>query len=291
MSGSSSSTWSLNNDFSAIHNPSSVWSYGYREVVTGKFLLFTHLDQDPRGTGMVAWFPENATWNTNWLGVYYNPNPTTTLLVYNSNMTYTAHGVGMHPDNGVGTPSVIRFTAPNNGNYSLSLTFTHVDDHASNSRTGLYIIYNNLETLWEEELFGIGAAKSYSSSNGGIYIKTNETIDFIVGQGLTGNVVNNINFVTTLITANINLLANDTTTNQLNSANQSSQSSQPSQSSQSNAKVTNFALGTVLGFIISAIIMYFLYRYYKKRKYKQSTYGSANKMNTIENSCHEVVSY
>ncbi|KAF0489041.1 pep-cterm domain protein [Gigaspora margarita] len=248
---SQSSKWSLSNDFSAIQNPSSVWSYGYREVVTGTFFLLTHLDKDPKGTGIVAWFPVNATWNTNWLGVYYNPNPTAALLVYNSNMTYTAHGVGMHPHSNVGTPSVVRFTAPKDGSYALSLTATHVDDHATNSRTGLYIIHNNLETLWEGEIFGIGASKSYNSPDGGSNIKTNETIDFIVGQGLTGNVNDNINFATTLVTIDINLLTNDATNKQQNSTNQSSQSQQ------SNDKVSIIALGTTLGFTILAIIIYF----------------------------------
>ncbi|CAG8658542.1 69_t:CDS:1, partial [Gigaspora margarita] len=205
-----------------------------------KIFLFTHLDKDPKGTGMVAWFPENATWDTNWLGVYYNPNPTTTLLVYNSNMTYTAYGVGMHPHSSVGTPSVVRFTAPKDGSYALSLTFTHVDDHARNTRTGLYIIHNNLNTLWEGEIFGIGASKSYNSLDCGIKIKTNETIDLIVGQGLTGSVHDNINFASTLVTIDINLL-------QQNSSNPSSQSSQ------SNDKIAIIALGASLVFAIIAL--------------------------------------
>ncbi|CAG8739392.1 hypothetical protein C2G38_2149324 [Gigaspora rosea] len=285
---SQSSTWSLSNDFSTTHNPSSVWSYGYRKVVTGTFVLFTHLDQDPKGTGIVAWFPDDATWNTNWLGVYYNPNPTTTLLVYGSNMTYTAHSVGMHPHGTVGSPSVARFTAPNDGFYTLSLKATHADDHANNSRTGIYIIHNNLEILWEGELFGIGASKSYNSPKDGINIKPNETIDFIVGQGLTGNIVDNINFVTTLITADVNLLTNNTTTKQPNSKNQSNQSSQPSQS---NDQVLIIALETALGIIIIAIILYFFYRYCKKRKHKKDAYGSTNKIEFLGNSGHEVVSY
>ncbi|KAF0387507.1 pep-cterm domain protein [Gigaspora margarita] len=173
-----------------------------------KIFLFTHLDKDPKGTGMVAWFPENATWDTNWLGVYYNPNPTTTLLVYNSNMTYTAYGVGMHPHSSVATPSVVRFTAPNDGSYALSLTFTHVDDHARNTRTGLYIIHDNLNTLWEGEIFG---------------------------QDLTGSVHDNINFASTLVTIDINLL-------------QQNSPSPSSQSNQSNDKIAIIALGTSLVF-------------------------------------------
>ncbi|CAG8574349.1 26226_t:CDS:2 [Gigaspora margarita] len=244
---SQSSKWSLSNDFSAIQNPSSVWSYGYREVVTGTFFLLTHLDKDPKGTGIVA-----------------------------CNMTYTAHGVGMHPNSKVGTPSVVRFTAPKDGSYALSLTATHVDDHATNSRTGLYIIHNNLETLWEGEIFGIGASKSYNSPDDESNIKTNETIDFIVGQGLTGNVNDNINYVTTLVTIDINLLTNDATTKQQNSTNQSNQSHQP------NDKVPIIALGTTLGFTILAIIIYFFYRYYKNRVYMNSAYGNTNITNTLE---------
>ncbi|CAG8542953.1 7096_t:CDS:2, partial [Dentiscutata heterogama] len=171
--------WSLSNEFSTIYNPSSVWSYGYSKSLLGHFSYLII---------QIKIRKQLPFWSTP------------------SNMTYNSHSVGMHPDDLVGTPSVVRFTAPKDGNYTLSLKFTHVDDHVNNSRrTGVYIMHNDRDSLWQEELVGLGASKSYNSPDGGINIKTNDTIDFIVGQSLIGNVFENINFVTTLVAADINL--------------------------------------------------------------------------------------
>ncbi|CAG8698651.1 14140_t:CDS:2, partial [Racocetra persica] len=148
---------------------------GYQ--VTGTFVLFTHLVPDPKGSGVVIWVPHENTP----LSLSYNPNPITTILdAGSSKITYPPHGVVMHPSYD-GKFSVARFTAPTNGNYILSVMFTHVDDHANFIHTGGYIVYNNSLTLWETDLFGIGDFKSYKST---ITVRENETIDFIIGNGL-----------------------------------------------------------------------------------------------------------
>ncbi|CAG8568728.1 10149_t:CDS:2, partial [Diversispora eburnea] len=61
-------------------------------------------------------------------------NETTTLIWYN-NKTFTHKGVCMYL-NIDAIFSVVRFTAPMNGNYSLDVTFTHVDDNATTRHTG-----------------------------------------------------------------------------------------------------------------------------------------------------------
>src|SRR5947207_12425326 len=149
-------TWSLNSGFSLINNPSSVWSYGSKPIahhVAGKFSLFTHLDSDPAGSGIVAWFGADTVWNSHWLGVYYNTKSTDNILKAPGDNTvmFPANSVGMHPADD-SRFSVARFTASTNGNYSIDVTFTHIFSCAHNS--GVYIVYNDLITLWEMELSG-----------------------------------------------------------------------------------------------------------------------------------------
>jgi hypothetical protein len=179
--------WSLSSDFSLIHNPSSVWSYGSKPAgyhVTGMFSLFTHLDPEPNNfREIVAWFGRDIVWYTYWLGVYYNTKPTNVILKEpNTNtIAFTSNGVAMHPGYD-GRFSVVRFTAPKDGNYVLDTTFTHI--HSCAQHSGVYIVYNNLMTLWEIDLAGPEDSRSFITTSSGITVRANEPIDFIVGVGL-----------------------------------------------------------------------------------------------------------
>jgi hypothetical protein len=156
--------WSLSSDFSLIHNPSSVWSYGSKPAghhVSGKFSLFTHLDPDPKGHGeIVGWFGIDNTWYNHWLGVYYNTTPT---AVNGDTVIFPGKSVAMHPADD-GRFSVVRFTAPKDGNYVISATFTHRDVSVCVNHSGAYIVYNNLMTLWEIDLAGSRDSKSFKNN-------------------------------------------------------------------------------------------------------------------------------
>jgi hypothetical protein len=224
--------WSLSSDFSIIHNPSSVWSYGSKPAgfhVTGMFSLFTHLDPEPNDySKIVAWFGSDTVWYTHWLGVYYNTQPTNSNL---HEMVFTANGVAMHPSDD-GRFSVARFTAPKDGNYVLNATFTHLQNCAGH--TGVYIIYNNSMTLREIDLVGLKDSKSFETTDSGITVRANEPIDFIVGVGLD----NIFNCDMTLARVDIYLLENQT-----------------------EFPIIAGSIGFVLGIIISAILFHIYYRY------------------------------
>jgi hypothetical protein len=233
-------TWSLSSDFSLINNPSSVWSYGSKppgHYVAGMFSLFTHLDSEPNSNGIVAWFGADTVWNSLWLGVYYNTRPTTNIL--NDAIMFPANGVAMHPGDD-GRFSVVRFTAPTDGNYALDVTFTHIHICSQYIQySAAYVIYNDFMTLWEIELAGPGDSKSFKSTDSGITVKSNEHIDFIVGVG-TDNVYN---CDMTLARVDIHLLENSI-----------------------KDPVIAGLIGFVLGLIISSILFYGCYRYYKNRR-------------------------
>ncbi|PKC12417.1 hypothetical protein RhiirA5_411856 [Rhizophagus irregularis] len=112
---------------------------------------------------------------------------------------FTANGVAMHPGND-GRFSVVRFTAPKDGNYVLDTTFTHI--HSCALHSGVYIVYNNL-TLWEIGLAGPGDSKSFKTTDS-ITVRANEPIDFIVGVGLDNSFACDM----TLARVDIHLLEN-----------------------------------------------------------------------------------
>ncbi|GES95455.1 PEP-CTERM sorting domain-containing protein [Rhizophagus clarus] len=187
-----------------------LWSYGSKPAgyhVTGMFSLFTNLA--PLVDGIVSWHDGP--------GVHYNTKPTTVIT---GSVIFPGNSVAMHPGEN-GSFSVVRFTAPKDGNYVLDATFAHIDTNALH--TGVYVIYNNLITLWEIDLAGPEDLKSFKTT---ISVKANEPIDFIVGVGLDNSYVCD----TTLAHVDIHLLEN-----------------------QSGFPIITVSIGFVLGIIISAI--------------------------------------
>ncbi|CAG8537515.1 7505_t:CDS:1 [Dentiscutata heterogama] len=231
------SAWSLSAEFSTI-NSYSVWSYGYKPPgyqVTGSFVLFTHLTLDPQDSGIIFWTPPEGG-----PSLSYNLNPITTILdVGSSKIKYPAHSINMHPSCD-GKFSVARFTAPVDGNYALSVIFTHIDDHANFTHTGGYIVYNNFLTLWETDIFGIGDLKSYETA---IAVRKNETIDFIIGNGLD----NVCYYDSTLTNVEIRLLSNNPTIEQ------------------------NLLPTILFGFILGLFCYYLSYVLYSRYKYWKNT--------------------
>ncbi|GBC00620.1 hypothetical protein RclHR1_03910007 [Rhizophagus clarus] len=233
--------WSLSSDFSHTRNPSSVWSYGSKPAghVTGMLNLFTHLDPEPDECNeIVAWFGSDTVWYTHWLGVYHNNKPTNVVL--KGHVKFTANCVALHPGDD-GRFSVARFTAPKDGNYVLDATFTHIQTCAKYS--GVYIVYNNLMTLWEADLIGPEDSKSFKTNDSGITVRANEPIDFIAGVGLD----NVYDCDMTLARVDIHLLEDQT-----------------------EFPVVSGSIGLILGVIISAILFILFYIFYRYRENRRN---------------------
>jgi hypothetical protein len=101
--------------------------------------------------------------------------------------------------------------------------------------SGVYIVYNNLITLWEIDLAGPGDSRSFKITNSGITVRANEHVDFIVGVGLD----NKSDCDMTLAHVDIQLLEN----------------------SEFPAITGSTGFGFVLGVVITAILFYIYYRY------------------------------
>ncbi|CAB4447016.1 unnamed protein product [Rhizophagus irregularis] len=137
------------------------------------------------------------------------------------------------------------------------------------SELGVYIVYNNLVTLWEIELAGVGDSKSFKSIDA---VKSNESIDFIVGVGLD----NIFNCDLILSRVDVHLLENSTKETPTNTSLTS-----PTNENKTKVPVIAGSIGIILGLVISAILFYVYYRY-RKNKQNINTPGAMN-------SGHEVV--
>ncbi|RHZ74362.1 hypothetical protein Glove_225g56 [Diversispora epigaea] len=275
MTSSFPLSWSLSANFST-QNSNSIWSYGSKPgyLPNGEFTRFTNLVEDPNNSGVVALFKEGNTWDKDWLGVYYNTKSTTTLLVSGSNMTFTAHGVCIHPGNVEKDFVVIKFTAPVNGIYSINAKFLHVDDHAeeSNTSTGAYVMHNNA-ILWEEIIIDY-IPESFITDGDGIEIYENDTVDFLLGIGTGGD------YHMTSINVDISAREEDLPTS---TTSKTTSSQKPSVSSGGNNNINNNnnnnnnrnstkiylvggSIGLILGLIIGSLFFIcYLCRRKKKR--------------------------
>ncbi|RHZ53631.1 hypothetical protein Glove_440g3 [Diversispora epigaea] len=266
MSISHPLVWSLSANFS-MQNSDTIWSYGSKPgyLPNGEFSRMTNLLWDTKDSGVVALFKEDNTWNKDWLGIYYNTKETATLLVYNSNMTFIAHGVCMHPGNIAKEFAVARFTAPVNGTYTIKVKFLHVDDYVkeSNTTTGAYVIHNN-ETIWEEIIRDY-IPGSFITNSDGIRINENDTIDFLLGIGVGGA------YHMTSVDVDISAWQETTSTTTTQTASLSSlpkPSSENSVNNNNNRKIylIGGSIGLMLGLIIGGCLAFIYFQYRKKNK-------------------------
>jgi hypothetical protein len=147
------------NDFSLTNNPNGSWSYGYAQTPTSAFHLFT-LRDTKTSAGLQLWadcYPFTSCFLD--LG-----------LVSGYPVLY------MHPGKS-GTNSVLRFTAPTGGTYSLTGYFEGLDAHGTTTNVAV--------TVNKIQIFGANILSSYApapfSWSGSL--KSGDIVDFTVGYG------------------------------------------------------------------------------------------------------------
>lgn len=167
-------TFNAANDFSGVSNPNGVWSYGFSNTLGGTFNLYTN-NADPN-------------FNPASLDVWNRLNPDSEPAVFHN---YTANPfsfftvniapnqLAFHPGSS-GEYSIVRFIAPQSGNYNLATIFTGID--TVGTTTDVHILQNNT-SLFNNSIVGLGSTQSFSSN---LPLVTGDIIDFAVGFGGNG---------------------------------------------------------------------------------------------------------
>ena len=163
-------------DFSLASNPNGVWSYGYENSLGLSLQLYDKATVDVLGrVGL-------DSWNSSALGIDPNVihNRTNKALTFVS-ATWQAGELSFHPGPN-GQFSVIRWTAPNAGEFNLSAMFSGID-FVGPTTTDVHILQNG-NSLLSADVLTYGPGPSFSNI---LSVKAGDTIDFAVGFGPDGN--------------------------------------------------------------------------------------------------------
>ncbi len=164
-------------DFSTSNDPNGVWSYGWSTTLGSAFTLDTSNTTAAYGlTGLGGWFmgpgPEggipsallNSTANPILLPPFTNFQPgQLTLNMFQS------------------TYSVLRWTAPSSGSFSIAATFSGVSTIGDSA--DVHVLLNGV-SIFDSTVFGFPSPTSYS---GTLNLASGDTLDFAVGFGSDGN--------------------------------------------------------------------------------------------------------
>ncbi len=166
-------TFDAASDFSATNNPNGVWSYGESNTLGGAFNLYTNKFTD--ATGLDTWFG-------NTLPVIIH-NSTASIFT-DSCCQFLPGQLSLHPGP-QGQYSIVRWTAPQSGLFSLATTFIGTHYAGGGTSTDVHV-FRNGTSLFNELVNGFGnpSAKNFSTT---LSIATGDTIDFLVGFGSNGN--------------------------------------------------------------------------------------------------------
>jgi hypothetical protein len=158
-------------DFSGANNPSSVWSYGWSATLGGAFT--TDIDVQNLGSGVVQWRgnqPANADGNPS---VFKNTSGSEVTL---GSIKLPGNSLAFHPGS-AGQFSVVRFTAPSAGDYSISAAFTGRDFSGPTS-TDVHVLVNS-SSQFDDVVNGFLFTTTFGSQT--FALAQGGTIDFVVG--------------------------------------------------------------------------------------------------------------
>jgi hypothetical protein len=178
--------------FDPANNPSGPWSYGGREGADSTaFTPLTPYAYPGAPAGMCFWASD---WpGGNFGGIAKNMTDTTLVYGYYNNVITPPGAMTMAP--GPGTRgSVLRWTAPAAGVYSISADFLGTDTQGTTS--DVHVEFNGT-SLYSDYINGYQDGKSYS---GVANINAGDILDVFVGNGVNGNEISDTTRVAFTIT-------------------------------------------------------------------------------------------
>lgn len=162
-------------DFSIVSNPNGVWSYGWTATLGSTLNLYTVTDNTT--------FPGLSAWLETGMAMYAPPfvghNDTTDTLCY---LSFCVPPVYLHlhpgPNNEL---SVVRWTAPTSGSFSVKGTVAGLDRLGPTS-TNFYLLRNSNRLL----SIPVSGYKSPRSFGRTVTMSAGDTLDFAVDFGGNG---------------------------------------------------------------------------------------------------------
>ena len=170
------SAYDVGADFSTASNPNGVWSYGWSTTLGAAFNLDTSNTTSAYGqSGLGGWFSsQTAEGNPDALH-----NSTASPITIGST-TYQPGQLTLNPnDKNASEYSVVRWTAPSSGSFSIAATFSGASSIGDS--VDVHILRNGV-SIFDSIVFP--NPTSYSAAQN---LTAGDTIDFAVGFGSNGN--------------------------------------------------------------------------------------------------------
>ncbi len=166
--------YSAADEFS-LSNPNGVWSYGYSTSLGGTFISFPLTHSNYHASGIEAhYFPVSADQPS----AIRNTNAfvTTPFCCQPLNPGQLA----LHPGPN-GQFSIVRWTAPESGDFNLSGDYIGMD--TSGTTTDVHVLFNGV-TIFDDFINGFGDTATISLDTS---LQVGDLLDFAVGFGSNSN--------------------------------------------------------------------------------------------------------
>jgi hypothetical protein len=165
-------------DFSISSNPNGAWSYGYSYGVGSPFILdTTNTASYGPGLALGGWMG-NVDTNTGANYPYALKNFTSHPVTNNITTVYQPGQLGLQPGES-NVESIVRWTAPFSGTFSINATFSGLDSAFGDS-ADVHILLNGI-VIFNSVVSPNPASYSTSGS-----LTAGDRIDFLVGNGGNG---------------------------------------------------------------------------------------------------------
>lgn len=153
--------------FSFASNPADPWSYGFQTTLGGNMTLYS--DATVLG-GVQFWRLDQGGTNTPNVGL----NPTGNDITFAST-TWRPGEISLHPGPG-GEFSVVRFTPPDDGRYTLDSLF-EMRSFGGTSSTDVHVLLNGV-SLFDSGVSGFTSQTAFSAE---LLLSASDQLDFVVG--------------------------------------------------------------------------------------------------------------
>lgn len=200
-----SDDFDLSRDFSATSNPSSAWSFGWKNAFGSAFNLLTYQLGATTANGVpeVAW----ALPSYYQPAVYHNPTATTGTgsggWIAPPGAVYVVTGVNGRPEN----YAVIRFTAPSNSNYDIRAAVAPMYTGGLAGDVDFHVLKNG-SALFDRFM----APHDTASFSNVVALDSGDTLEFAFGRGADGNEYGSSPRIAAVISATTNASTIETNT-------------------------------------------------------------------------------
>ena len=165
-------------------NPSGVWSYGYETKLGSGFTIYPYHDSSGIA-GVTAWEYAQGPFGQSVSVLPAVGKNTTSSTITSGSVQVPNNVLWLHPGPS-GQYSIVRFTAPAAGTYTISGSFSGLDN-VGPTTTDVHILQNGSTSLFSNNVSAFGAGPAFSVTP---TLNAGDTIDFAVGYGADGNYLN-----------------------------------------------------------------------------------------------------